>query len=170
MDNDFFFKSKINNFPDVQDRILRSINAFGQYCMRSYNQSISNTDWHLDSKIKRPYFEFIKKPIEEHCILVSEWVGNNSKVTPENIWFQQYLINDYHGTHTHMYNNLNNVMFIELPEKTATQFSMGTKTFQIDVEEGDIITFPGFLPHHSPKNNTNFRKTIISFNSNVEIE
>ena len=39
---------------------------------------------------------------------------------------------------------------------------------KLDYQEGDLVTFPAFLPHRSPINLTNKRKTSIVFNFTYE--
>jgi len=61
--------------------------------------------------------------------------------------------------------SLSNVYFVELPSK-----SLGTEILnhgKLDLNEGDLLTFPAYLYHRSPVNVTEERKTIISFNSNI---
>jgi hypothetical protein len=38
---------------------------------------------------------------------------------------------------------------------------------KLDLNEGDLLTFPAYLYHRSPLNISDNRKTIISFNSDV---
>ena len=39
----------------------------------------------------------------------------------------------------------------------------------MDINEGDLITFPANMIHRSPQNNTNERKSIISFNCDFDV-
>ena len=82
----------------------------------------------------------------------------------QNAWFQQYINNNFHKWHNHPDTNFTNVYFVELPFK-----NLGTEILnhsQLDLNEGDLLTFPGHLYHKSPLNYSNKRKTVISFNSN----
>ena len=66
--------------------------------------------------------------------------------------------------------NLSLVYYIELDNKDkSTEFydSVKKEKFQLDVKEGDIVVFPSFIPHRSPKIVTDNRKTIISCNINL---
>ena len=54
------------------------------------------------------------------------------------------------------------VYYVELPEMSeSTEF---LNYGQFNVKEGDIIFFPSFLVHRSPKIISNQRKTIIATN------
>ena len=41
------------------------------------------------------------------------------------------------------------------------------ETFQLDVEEGDVIIFPSYIIHRSPLIRSNNRKTTIAVNINL---
>ena len=42
--------------------------------------------------------------------------------------------------------------------------------FQPDVEEGDIVVFPSYLPHRSKFINSDREKIIVSFNFNFDVD
>ena len=78
-----------------------------------------------------------------------------------SFWFQRYKQNGSHPWHTHTCCHYANVYFLECPKGYSTKF----KHFDKECEEGDIISFPAFLPHMSPPIESNSMKTIISFNT-----
>jgi predicted 2-oxoglutarate/Fe(II)-dependent dioxygenase YbiX len=83
------------------------------------------------------------------------------------MWFQQYVINDKHGWHTHA-ENYTGVYYLEMPEEAPKtelidQYNINKK-ITIDAKEGDIVIFPSFIIHRAPKVQSDTRKTIISFN------
>jgi uncharacterized RmlC-like cupin family protein len=99
--------------------------------------------------------------------MLTDILGIAEHVILSNYWFQQYENGDYHGTHVHD-TPFSSVYYIELPgESPRTTLKLFGKEYQIEVQEGDILTFPGFIPHES-KENKNTRKTIIAFNSTYE--
>lgn len=101
-------------------------------------------------------------PIVSHMI----YERYNSKITRHSTyWFHQYPPNTEFGWHTHPWCNLAVVYYVELPKGAGTIFS----DCQIDTREGDVIMFPAFLPHRSPKHNSG-RKTIISYNIDISYE
>ena len=61
--------------------------------------------------------------------------------------------------------HFSNVYFLECPKGMSTKF----KDFTEECEEGDILSFPAFLPHMSPPIKGNNRKTIIAFNTDFNI-
>ena len=84
----------------------------------------------------------------------------------QDAWFQVYEPGDYHNVHTHPNTNIANVLFVELPNKNLVTNITGEneKKISLDIEEGDILSFPAFLKHTSPPNNSNKRKIVIAFN------
>ena len=135
--------------------------------LQSNGDLISKTDYYQD--VSRPYMNILLNDLEDfrqhllnyHCCSSLKVVGS---------WFQQYYKNDIHNWHFHASCNLSVVYFLELDSfKDSTEFFDITtrKCFQIeDVKEGDIIVFPPLIPHRSPKNKSEKRKSIISFNLN----
>jgi hypothetical protein len=104
-------------------------------------------------KIINPYIKQIAYQLNFNSLII------------DNCWFQQYGKSNAHLWHTHPKSNFTNVYFVELPDK-----SLGTEILNydaLDLNEGDLLTFPAYFHHRSPVNVLDCRKTIISFNSNV---
>ena len=85
--------------------------------------------------------------------------------TYNQVWYQQYKKGDYHGWHRHPNNTFSNVYYVSLPKNSAsTSFRYSGKEFEINVKEGQILTFPSYLEHCSKPNPSDQIKTVISFN------
>jgi len=157
------FQKKLCNEEQIKN-LLQLINEIPK---TSYAK-ISHTDWELAKDTERKYARYfyddvVKEYMEE---LANFHLCKNGVV--HNIWFQQYYTNDEHPWHTHISTNYTNVVYLELPNNTETQIldPISKKIISnIKVNEGDVLTFPGFLLHRSAENKTTKRKTIISFNS-----
>ena len=125
---------------------------------------ISHTDYNLPKNFKREYLDYFYKIIEpylkEICLKL-----HCSKFVIQNCWFQQYIKNNIHGWHTHPRTNFTNVYFVELPHKSLATEILGENN--LDLSEGDLLTFPAFYFHRSPINLFNKRKTVISFNADI---
>lgn len=159
--------TKIKEHKDIKKMILEEIKNIKQDSF----ENITSTDWKTSSNIERTYFtKYIQKIINKYYFDIAKQLGlynfNISKLITHNFWFQIYQKNSTHDWHTHAGSHFTNVYFVELPDKdTATQI----KGFDnLDVEEGDLITFPAYWVHRSPVNKTNQRKTIISFNTSYD--
>ena len=91
-----------------------------------------------------------------------------------NIWFQQYQKGSTHGWHVHTKCQWTNVYYLDMPvnaPKTQLINPWNQKDIiEMDVKEGDVLTFPSFVIHRAPVNTSSKLKTIISFNSDSEIQ
>ena len=77
----------------------------------------------------------------------------------------------WHGWHLHGNASISMSYLLELPErKFSTEFIdiERNTTFQVDVEEGDVIIFPSYVIHRSPIiTDSDIRKTTIAINLNL---
>tara|TARA_B100000287_G_scaffold263968_1_gene248413 strand:+ start:819 stop:1430 length:612 start_codon:yes stop_codon:yes gene_type:complete len=98
-----------------------------------------------------------------------------SKLDIVDTWFNQYEPHSEseHPIHCHWapdtHNNLTNIYYVELEDNSLTTIVTDPITheeFVPPVKEGQILTFDATIWHRSPKNNTDSRKTVISFNTN----
>ena len=88
----------------------------------------------------------------------------------ESVWYQQYIKKDTHGWHIHPESNISFVYNLELESShSSTEFydRKNKQIVQLEVNEGDILTFPSYLIHRSAPL-IGKRKTIISGNYNFE--
>lgn len=164
--------SKIENHKELKPLILNAIEEMGEFSFKLKNkQSISNTDWFLPSNFERKYFNLVKDVFEKVILNLSEnhkFVGH--ELTIGNYWFQQYKEKDFHKWHIHVESYYNSVYYVDLPEKSArTCFNFFGKEIVVDVEEGDVLSFPGSFIHCSKPNQSKETKTIISFNTQLKI-
>jgi cupin superfamily acireductone dioxygenase involved in methionine salvage len=158
------FISNVTNHTQIKNDILQSISSMGSFSYRETINNITNTDWHLNNNYSRKYFEIVKPVLYNHIDLVKKTLGYKT-LDIINYWFQQYYPGDYHGWHNHGKCVFSNVYYVDLAETSPkTQFKLGDTEFYVDVSEGDIITFPSFLAHQSPINQSSFVKTVIAFN------
>jgi hypothetical protein len=157
--------NKINNYKEINKNLLDLINKIPiNFLKENSISSINNTDWNLPKNLKREYleyfFEIMKPYFKKICYKL-----NSSKIEITNAWFQQYTKNSLHQWHTHPKTNFTNVYFVELPDKSLSTEIFGQKNLELN--EGDLLTFPAFYYHRSPVNLSEKRKTIISFNMDV---
>jgi hypothetical protein len=153
--------NKIKNYKKINKELLNLINKIDNP-FKQLNDYISNTDWSLPKEYKRDYLNYFNKIISPYMFkIASKLHSKNWEI--HNIWFQQYLKYSRHNWHVHEYCQFTNIYFVELPDK-----SLATEIFKhkkLNIKEGDLLTFPSYYYHRSPKNLLNKRKTIISFNS-----
>lgn len=167
------FKTHVENHAQIKPSILAAIAKLGVHSAITEFECISNTDWHINNNIadlfkNKEYLNIVNPIIEMHNKQIAKYTGCNVVYT-NHVWFQQYNKSDYHAWHNHGNCMYSNVYYVELDKScpnTSFRF-MGTE-FNIEVEEGDILTFPSFMQHCSKPNKQNLRKTVIAFNSNAD--
>ena len=164
---DRIFINKIKEHPKIKKILLKQIQDTPKSCF----EKISFTDWKMPSNIERPYFEETFKTIlKKYYLKISKKLygkhSNIIKLIIHNYWFQMYDKDSTHVWHTHAERQFTNVYFLELSNKKYATNIFGIKN--LNVREGDLLTFPSYLLHRSPVNKTNERKTIISFNTSFD--
>ena len=128
-------------------------------------EQITKTDWNLPKTFERKYLEYFYSHITKNIMDQQKKYFKAARWVIAGGWFQQYQKGSSHVYHNHPKANFTNVYFLELPDKHfKTSLKVKEKEYDYKVKEGQIITFPAYLPHCS-KTNGKKRKTIISFNS-----
>jgi len=162
-----YFVYDIPNHKTHKSNILSLINKIPKNSLLKENCEIHNTDWSLPKETKRDYADYFYKEIAKDYMGWFMKKYNLTNYIIKNIWYQQYNKNNFHNYHTHPNCNFTNIYFVETPIKEMITDIINLDNEKIDLKckEGQIISFPSFLLHRSKINNTNLRKTIISFNS-----
>ena len=156
--NKHIFKSSIEHNEQINIKILQIIDEMKKN-LNYVHPTISSTDWENKSEDIKEYF----KPIQKHVMQHMGQMAKHYKVKEaeiDEVWFQQYEKSSSHKWHVHPRCHFSNVYYVECPKNQGIKF----KNFDMSVKVGDLISFPSFLPHMSPKIKAG-RKTIISFNS-----
>ena len=159
-----FWVSSTNNHGEIKPKILDAIASMGEHSLIEAKQKIFNTDWHLNSNYARPYWSIVFPLVAQHHKNIEDCFSGNEEIKTQNYWFQQYKLNDHHDWHSHA-TMFSNIYYVSLPQNSVTTFSFNKKEFTIEVQEGDIVTFPSVFEHCSKPNTTQEIKTIISYNS-----
>lgn len=164
-----FYVTDVKEHLEIKKPILDAINRMGVHSMIEPNQELCNTDWHLNTNFSRPYWNIVAPYCVEHLSKISTHLGFNS-VSVANYWFQQYAQGDFHDWHGHASVMFSSVYFVNLPTKELqTTFKFNGVEFQVNVSEGQILTFPSCYLHKSSPNTTDTIKTVVVFNSNMHM-
>jgi len=162
------FKQHSQLKQQILDAIQRQENAEH---MTAPDSDIIKCDWNTARYDgNREWLKLINPTLSMH---LDDWCKNMGYKTfgITEIWFQQYAKGGKHAWHTHS-NNFTNVYYVNLPEDAQTEWinplTKDKNTF--DVHEGDIVTFPSWVIHRAPVNDTEDVKTIISWNMDISIE
>ena len=159
--NDYVYLFNVKKHKQLKNKILKNINNTPS---TTYYENVSKSDWQIDSSIPRPYWDKNIQNIFENCsTILKKDVAKNLllKVQLHNYWFHTYKKNSHFDWHTHGNSHFSGIYYINLPErKYKTEFL----DINVPVKEGNLLIFPGFLPHSSPVNKSIKQKIVLSFN------
>lgn len=163
---EYFFQRTIADHDVIKNKLLPLIKTSPQLLVNE-SQGYFATDYVVSLELVRDWYEVAYPIIHEHLHFFQtnyNFTGTEIK----SLWFQDYPINGFHVPHVHPSCHFTNVWYLNFPSKSATTqiFDPITKNvIDVDVNEGDILTFPSFIMHESAK--VDQEKTIISFNVNI---
>jgi len=160
----YIFKSKVDNFEKIKVELLEKINLIPTNSFKDSSQNIMHTDWNIPTTVHREYASLFFETVKPHVEGVTKKLGAKF-YNIDNFWFQRYSGTGHHDWHTHPRSHFSNVFFLECPENASTKF----KNIEVNCEEGDVLSFPAFLPHRSAPFASNLIKTVIAFNSNFDV-
>ncbi len=173
----FYFIRRVKDHRIRKDDLLADINVYKKPYQtideEEYYSYVSNSDWDnnreanwfnyaFSIKDRKSYVEFIRRKYKK------DFVINRS-------WFNQYYSNSGsdHPLHDHFPGcDLTNIYYLELKDKslrTIVEHPVTGKEFVPRVNEGDMLILPSKIWHKSPRNYTDTRKTVISFNTSFLI-
>jgi hypothetical protein len=158
--------TKIKNFDKINSKLLSLIDKIPKNPLVERNSNIAHTDFNLPNTFKKEYLDYFFESIKPYYVEICAKLYSK-KIEITNAWFQQYTRNSLHKWHVHPNANFTNVYFVELPSKSLATEILNHSN--LNLNEGDLLTFPAYLYHRSPINLSEKRKTIISFNSNIDV-
>ena len=162
--NNYIFKSKVANHQQIKNKLLEQINLIPLNPLQDKGQNIFHTDWNIPTSMHREYETLFVNTVKPHLIEMAK-AFNCNHFEINKFWFQIYGSNGHHTWHCHPATHFSNVYFLECPEGSSTKFN----GLNADCEEGDILSFPAFLPHMSPSLPNDSVKTVIAFNTDFNI-
>tara|TARA_Y100001933_G_scaffold45394_1_gene43316 strand:+ start:174 stop:734 length:561 start_codon:yes stop_codon:yes gene_type:complete len=167
----FYFISKVEKHNEMKQKMMDMIKiTSSDSTTNSDTNYITRTDYHLDNTNERIYLPLFFEMVDPLMKNLADYMLAK-ELTVHHAWFQEYWQFDKHDWHTHGAAQFANIYYLDLPDKrNKTEFFniLDKKIISdIEVEEGDLITFPAYIIHRSNTNSEN-KKTIISFNSSFE--
>jgi hypothetical protein len=166
----FYIKNNIIEHDSIKKPILDLINKIPCNRLTQPYENIFHTDWNLPADFKREYLDYFLKYLEPYLKKISNFLKMET-IELHNFWFQQYKKQNFHDWHIHPGANYSNIYYLELPKKNmATKFfnQYNNKYIEIEIKEGDLLTFPACVLHCSDSFYEDATKTIISFNSSFD--
>jgi len=161
---------------DIRTQILHLIeNTQGYRSIKSY-ENLQKSDWEYNQNpldFKKKYVDSSKpncynllKPFIDTIIEDLNKFDKDSSLYVSQGWFNQYLRLNHFAYHWHLDTRWALVYYVEFSEdapKTEFENAFGNP-ITVDVKQGDILIFPGWVKHRAPPNLSNNRKTIIAMN------
>lgn len=170
----FYYIFELENHHEIKETVLNLITE--QTCEKleikdSYHgDNISRLDWNSSSNFSRPWVSVLGPSLNNQLNNISSELGYQ-KCLIHQIWFQQYFKNDYHGWHVHGH-NFTGVYYLELPANSPKTQLINPYTqnnlILPDIQEGCVLVFPSYVIHRAPYMNESDRKTIVSFNCDID--
>jgi hypothetical protein len=150
----------------INNQTASSLNINDSY----YGDKISRLDWDSAGDFQRPWVSFLFPILQAQLNTVCQTCGYQ-EVLINDLWFQQYQLNDAHGWHVHG-SNFTGVYYLDMPTGSPiTQLVNPLNQKEIinpNIKEGDILIFPSFVIHRAPVIKNLLKKTIISFNCDFD--
>lgn len=166
-----YFINRCRDHDLLKNKILQIIDEqYGEH-LNFKGSNITRSDYFLkesNANFIQPYVTILHPYIVEHLNLCK--ILKDTEEQKYFYWYNQYTKLGYQGWHDHQGVKWASVYYLELDrDNPPTEFRnfLTNEVIRVDVTEGDIITFPGFMEHRSPPNNSNKRKTIIACNLNT---
>ena len=114
------------------------------------------------------------------------WKTENQNIRIKEMWAIINKKDDFNVIHTHPNCYLSSAYYVRSPEKCgkflvenpnsakrhffpqiANRNELNMPVTGLDVSEGDLLIFPGYLPHKVAKNESEQDRIVISFNVNI---
>jgi len=116
-----------------------------------------------------------------------EWKTENKNITINSMWAIINKKNDYNVVHTHPNSYLSAAYYVSAP-KNCGKFQienlniakrhfypevlknneLNANVAGIEVKEGDLLIFPGYLPHKVAMNESDEDRIVVSFNVGIK--
>jgi len=165
---------KFESHEKIKEELLQLINDSDSENLEKhddyYADNIYRLDWSQNTNFYRPWVKRLQPHFEKQINNMINELGFESYFLVAT-WYQQYMNSGTHGWHTHS-DNYTGVYYLELPDETPKTQIVNplnqTEIIDLDIKEGDIVLFPSFIIHRAPINKSNKRKTIISFDINID--
>lgn len=159
------FVNKFENYDKIKPFLVDAIRSSpGQKFV-----DVTKTDWdggHNHNrnsnywKILSPFVETSFNNVKQHLYKeYAEYMTTHYGY----VWYQIYGYDSFHSFHTHPGCSFSNVFFVNLPNQIVQTDFVGLNN-PIHLEEGDMVTFPSYLLHRSPKNPFTEDKIVVAFN------
>lgn len=164
------YKSKLLQIFDDDDNSSHRLTKSGEVIY-----DLKTDFFHNDKEQLLPsYYGLVTQALGSYLREIESNIGFELEI--ESMWYQSSSRGQYHQVHNHGAVGMSFVWYVEFNpkvHKATTFFCPFSDPLTGDliqntpeVEEGDLVVFPSFLLHEQEMNDSDERRTIVSFNIN----
>ena len=187
------FKYKLENFKDLNKELSEYIYKLYDEDRNGLERS-NKGGWHsknfeltIESSVQKKFSIIIQKyilDVFQNC----GWKTENQNIRIKEMWAIINKKDNFNVLHTHPNCYLSAAYYVKAPENCGrfqvenpniakrhfypeikVRNELNTEGAGIDISEGDLLIFPGYLPHKVGKNESSKDRIVISFNVDVRI-
>tara|TARA_B110000037_G_scaffold128297_1_gene145865 strand:- start:315 stop:920 length:606 start_codon:yes stop_codon:yes gene_type:complete len=185
------FKYKLENFKNLNKELSEFIYKLHDKDRNGLERS-NKGGWHsknfeltVEGSIQKKFSTIIQKyilSVFQHC----GWRTENQNIRIKEMWAIINKKDNFNVLHTHPNCYLSAAYYVKAPENCGrfqlenpniakrhfypeikVKNELNTEGAGIDISEGDLLIFPGYLPHKVGKNESSKDRIVISFNVDV---
>lgn len=160
-----YYISTFKEHSVLKKPILKALKKSKSQTINKKNEVLI-TNWYDPSNKIDEYLDILYEPLNKHMNEVFTKLKHSNYVY-QSFWFTKYKKGGTFTPHQHQKASWVSIYYLKLPNGTPiTNFEniFSNEIFVPEINEGDIITFPGFIWHYSPINTSTKTKISISFN------
>ena len=186
------FKYKLEDFKNLNKELSEYV-----YKLQSEDKSglvrSNKGGWHSENfelRIKDSIQNRFALILQKYILKVFQnngWKTENKNIRIKEMWAIINKTGDFNVIHTHPNSYLSAAYYVKAPEKCGrfqienpniakknyypeikTKNELNLQVAGIEIEEGDLLIFPGYLPHKVRANESNEDRIVISFNVDIK--
>ena len=181
---------KTEGFDEVKDGLIEY--AYKQREEDDINQVVSNRGgWQtptvntrfFNKESFKPYMSWFGDRIKEYIDHMNFNMSSGRDIYLASMWFNINGKGHYNASHNHPNTTVAGVLWIKAPKNCgrfqvedlniakrhssppiANKNELNMNVAGLEISEGDLLIFPGYLPHKVARNETDDDRIVISFN------
>lgn len=167
---------EIKNWAENKKRILDALPPLTEDMMETGDQVYTDFFINYEGEEMPPYADTIIDVIKPYLADFSD----QRRIAFTDMWFQSAYKGMKHGIHNHGHSGWSSVIYVEFDPRvhTATHFyspfnnpwSGRLEVFSPPVKEGDMIIFPATIAHEALPNESDKKRTIVSYNLQGKVD
>ena len=186
------FKFKLEDFKDLNKELSEYIYKLQDEDKSGLERS-NKGGWHskdFEITVKGSIQNRFAIIIQKYILKVFQnngWKTENKNIRIKEMWAIINKNGDFNVVHTHPNCYLSAAYYVKAPKKCGifqvenpnivkrnfypeikTNNELNSEVVGIEIDEGDLLIFPGYLPHKVKTNKSNEDRIVISFNVDIK--